>query len=382
SSMYADPICINAGTVVPTPIVQNLTTGKGYGYIQSAIDEATDGDEIVVSSGNWQYLENLNFEGKDLKVRSTNPMDPSVVAATVINGRGRGPVVTFESQERAPCMLRGFTIKGGAVSKDNADDDTPLPDYMGTGGGAIACFNLYRVGPVISDCVVVGNDCAGLYCYRSSPTVINCTFAGNDSNGVELQGRSLAKFTNCTIVGNRAYGIFGGDPTVTNCSIVGNVLSGIASYRPRVGNCILWDNAPGDEQGQQIIDLAGGGSVTYSNVQGGWEDVGNIDADPCFVNAAGGDYHLLLRSPAVDAGDPCSDYSNEPWPNGSRVNMGAYGNTSEATRSPADFEDLATLAFYWLTDEPLVDIAPEPDGDGIANFLDFTALADFWLWEW
>jgi hypothetical protein len=96
------------------------------------------------------------------------------------------------------------------------------------------------------------------------------------------------------------------------------------------------------------------------------------------VNAAAGNYHLLPGSAAIDAGDPGSDCSNEPWPNGFRVNMGAYGNTPEATRSPAGFDDLATLALYWLTDEPLVDIAPEPDGDGIANFLDFAALADYW----
>jgi hypothetical protein len=62
--------------------------------------------------------------------------------------------------------------------------------------------------------------------------------------------------------------------------------------------------------------------------------------------------------------------------------MGAYGNTAEATRSPAGFEDLATLALYWLTDEQFVDIAPAPDGDGIANFLDFAVLAQYWLGEW
>ena len=34
---------------------------------------------------------------------------------------------------------------------------------------------------------------------------------------------------------------------------------------------------------------------------------------------------------AADAGDPSLGYENEPEPNGDRVNMGAYGNTSEAT---------------------------------------------------
>ena len=40
------------------------------------------------------------------------------------------------------------------------------------------------------------------------------------------------------------------------------------------------------------------------------------------------------QSPALDAGDPKSDYSNEPMPNGHRVNLGAYGNTPWATMSP------------------------------------------------
>jgi len=40
-----------------------------------------------------------------------------------------------------------------------------------------------------------------------------------------------------------------------------------------------------------------------------------------------------VTSPAIDAGDPTSDYSNEPEPNGNRINMGAYGNTIYASKS-------------------------------------------------
>lgn len=61
---------------------------------------------------------------------------------------------------------------------------------------------------------------------------------------------------------------------------------------------------------------------------------GNICGDPEFVDAVNGDYHLDSTSPAIDAGDPLDDYSNEPMPNGSVINMGAYGNTLEATTSP------------------------------------------------
>ena len=39
-------------------------------------------------------------------------------------------------------------------------------------------------------------------------------------------------------------------------------------------------------------------------------------------------------APAIDAGDPDSDYSLEPGPNGCRINMGACGGTEEATSKP------------------------------------------------
>ena len=45
-------------------------------------------------------------------------------------------------------------------------------------------------------------------------------------------------------------------------------------------------------------------------------------------------YRRKGKSPALNAGDPASDYSGEPTPNGRRVNLGAYGNTPWATMSP------------------------------------------------
>jgi len=38
-------------------------------------------------------------------------------------------------------------------------------------------------------------------------------------------------------------------------------------------------------------------------------------------------------SPCIDAGDPSSDWTAEPWPNGERINMGAYGGTNQASKS-------------------------------------------------
>lgn len=62
----------------------------------------------------------------------------------------------------------------------------------------------------------------------------------------------------------------------------------------------------------------------------------NLEGDPLFVDSEIGDFHLLPGSPAIDAGYPSFDYSNEPQPNGGRINIGAYGNTPEATISGLD----------------------------------------------
>ena len=39
------------------------------------------------------------------------------------------------------------------------------------------------------------------------------------------------------------------------------------------------------------------------------------------------------NSPCIDKGNPTSDYTNEPMPNGKRVNLGAFGNLSTASKS-------------------------------------------------
>ncbi len=106
-------------------------------------------------------------------------------------------------------------------------------------------------------------------------------------------------------------------------------------------NSIFWNNT-----GASFATLTGGTyTITHSitNASGG----GNLLADPLFANAPV-DYHVrsmhgrytpggwvmdAVTSPAIDAGDPASNYSQETQPNGGRINLGAYGNTAEASRS-------------------------------------------------
>jgi hypothetical protein len=147
------------------------------------------------------------------------------------------------------------------------------------------------------------------------------------------------------IIKDSFMGVFIADssPTLSNLTIVGNTY-GIEAYadaEPDISNTILWDNTEGDLFGCR---------ARYSCVERGSEGEGNISDDPLFIDPDNDDYHIRsergrywprfdiwvidrVTSPCVDAGAPDADISNEPIPNGGRINIGAYGGTSEASLS-------------------------------------------------
>ena len=89
---------------------QNISVSPGES-IQAAIDDVTtvDGDVIIVDPGT--YTENINFMGKAITIESTDPGDPDVVAATIIDGGQAGSVVTFATGEGNDSIIRGLTIR-------------------------------------------------------------------------------------------------------------------------------------------------------------------------------------------------------------------------------------------------------------------------------
>ncbi|MHC4115774.1 MAG: choice-of-anchor Q domain-containing protein, partial [Planctomycetota bacterium] len=172
----------------------------------------------------------------------------------------------------------------------------------------------------------------------------NCTFTNNSAVGTgatNLGGgaicnwRSNSTITNCIFSGNLAfyaggamYNIYESESVITNCTFSGNFATVPWSAgaidnddsSSTVTNSILWGNWP-----NQIY----GSLVTYSDVQGGWEGVGNIDEEPQFVSST--DLHLLPASPCIDAGDPNyaagpneTDLDGNPRVTGGRIDMGAY----------------------------------------------------------
>jgi uncharacterized repeat protein (TIGR02543 family) len=162
-----------------------------------------------------------------------------------------------------------------------------------------------------------------MYNEDCSPTISNCTFVGNiavNGGGIYNASSSSPALTNCTFYNNTATTNGGGiyntstfllisSPVLTNCTFYNNTATtyggGIHNESlssSTITNCILW----GDTAGTAGNEIHGSSVVTYSDVDGGtgqpWFGVGCIDTDPCFVDAASGDFHLLDDSPCIDAG--------------------------------------------------------------------------------
>jgi len=272
--------------------VQNQTQGTQHNSIQQAIDAAEEGDVLVAAAGT--YAESVNFLGKAITLRSQDPNDPGAVAATILDGGGLA-AVSFTDGEDARSILAGFVISGSA------------PGILCRGAA-----------PTIFNCRIVDNRGCGIALnHGSAPTLVNCIIAGNASQGMDFEQGARAVIDHCTIVGNRL-AIVGGSPIVTNS--------------------ILWDNSFDGI----TPPVHGGAVVTYSNVQGGYEGQGNIDARPRFVTPGQwahprtpqavwiqGNYHLFSDSPCVDAGDPAfvptvltTDIDGHARILGSRTDMG------------------------------------------------------------
>ncbi|HLB74739.1 MAG TPA: right-handed parallel beta-helix repeat-containing protein, partial [Sedimentisphaerales bacterium] len=147
-----------------------------YVNIQTAIDDANDGDTVIVNPG--VYYENISFLGKSITLCSVSPNDPNIVAATVIDGSTStdpnvGSVVTFADGEGNGSVLSGLTITGGTGSWLAVSWRFSGLRWNRCGGGVV-CYNMSA--PTISRNVFVNNVAGqggGVYVYGDPVNPLN-----------------------------------------------------------------------------------------------------------------------------------------------------------------------------------------------------------------
>jgi hypothetical protein len=277
------------------------------------------------------------------------------------------------------CAFSGNEAMGGGGMLNEEGtlilNNCTFSNNLGFGGGGIVND---QGSSILTNCTFSRNSDGAVWNSRGSVALSDCTFSGN-TRCVSNHGGNMT-LTNCIFSGNYMGVILSWDDPnsgsiLTNCTFSGNHndFGGVISYQgddpnsgPVLTNCILWDNAPNE--------IPQTSTVTYSNIQGGWAGDGNISEDPLFANPGywadvndpnivvdepdfwnsiwvEGDYHLKsqagrfdpttqswteddVTSPCIDAGDPFSPVMYEPHPHGCIINMGAYGGTEQASKSP------------------------------------------------
>ena len=337
-----------------------------------------------ILNGNWGNLaiQDTNFVSNGASAAggaienggqygSTLTLEDCTFAANSSTGSGGAILTAFGNPVMTRCTFVGNVSARGGGIYNFAYGNPTLSDCTFTANSATdfggGVYNNSGTGQVFLRCLFQDNRAGwyggGLYnSYGCHPLVQNSIFTNNSTNhwgGAIHFSRCTGEIRNCTIVGNSAPR--GG---AVACGFEGEAVPS----NVKITNSILWSN--GEEfynyDGSQI-------TTTYDCIEGlaaartGLPD-GNLGADPCFAEpghwtTAGGadpnragavwvgpDYHLKselgrwdpatqawvldpVTSPCINAGSPISDVGDEPMPTGQRIDMGAYGGTSEASKS-------------------------------------------------
>jgi hypothetical protein len=437
ASADGDRIIVAVGTYD-----ENVDIGKSVTLTSTDPDDPNIVANTVIDAGG---------SGSAIKFSETVTTDCELRGFTITGGyRGgvdcQGGNVTVRNCIFRDNLCYNGSGKGGGISNDSFARLTVIDSIFirntasGYGGGIFS-----DLGPlVVIGCEFIqnsaGHEGGGIATDYEEVTVQDCLFVQNqaDYGGAVHSSHYGAEITNCTFAHNSARTggaicekeLYLGDMTmrIRNCTLYSNIADeygGAVSIRLAgnllMSNCILWDNIAFVE-GPQIATGNGGNlSVSYSCVQGGEGDVyapsatlnwleGNFDADPVFEDAAANDFHLqstegrwdasqktwvvdVIHSPCIDTGNPVSDWTAEIWPNGQRINVGAFGGTKQASKSLstsgniADIDssgsvgvgDLDRLVKKWLMEG--ITLREDLNGDGIINLGDFAVLVNYWGWK-
>ncbi len=324
---------------VRDPVVERITLAGGYLYKDSGANLLLSAcTNVTISEVTSRDGEGYSDSGGSLLGAGAYALNCTNFAMlSCILTNNRHTVNAADARGTALCLSGTWGVVSNCLVARNTIAPlgflSPLCPGIYISGGSLRVVRTIIMTNTAVNNSGAANYGGGLHVASGSHVLQNCLIARNDVRGSGPAGDAVYVATgtlaiiNCTIADNGGQGI---------CRAAGTVA---------VTNSILWAN--GD-------DVTGSVGLAYSCVEdgdGGGTN-GCVASDPGFADTIY--YHLDSRSghysggwfsagawaagiaysPLIDAGAPDGDCSQEPQPNGRRVNMGYDGNTPVASRSP------------------------------------------------
>ncbi len=258
------------------------------------------------------------------------------------------------------CELRDLPGKGIAISDgtDHLIESSTISSTLGIGIEVRTTTNTRIINNYVSavqasgirtehsvaNSEIKGNNVDGndVGIFLTSPSEVSNNRIHNNRVGISIGGGNGSQIANNTINNQTEFGIVmfieGISTPVRNNIITNNQKGGINDWFGRADGLafnLFYNNASNNcmnlpasacEHGQQ------------GNIAG--IDPMFVDTEAYYLSSPAGHFPFTNinpndpKSPAIDAADPDDDFLQEPQPNGSHRNLGAWGNTQRASKTP------------------------------------------------
>ena len=159
-------------------------------------------------------------------------------------------------------------------------------------------------------------DAKGISVFNGSTTVrgtliVDCTvgIAAKSGGTTPSATRVLVTLVNSTLTGNQTNVYANRKTTAVGPNVHFNIT-----------NCVLWGGNPVHSDFEPTSSNSTNFTIAYCNLSETNGGIGNILADPLFVDPAAHDFHLQPFSPSIDAGSPQSPSD----PDGSPADQGCF----------------------------------------------------------